>query len=568
MLKILSKNKIINYLLIILITGFYLFSFYKPYLVVGDDLPFHLNRIVGLSKAFEEGQILPKIYPYHNNGFGYALPLFYCDLFLYPFAILYHFGLSANVSYKLCIIFYTFISNIIIYRIINKETNNWVLSFMAILIYLGSNYHIQTILDRAGLSEVIAFTFIPLVLHSIFKILVKHENCFIYLAISFSLLLMSHLLTTFLYGIFFFCMIIVFIIINRKDGKLIKNTLLTILKGTLLACLLCAWYLVPMIEQFFSQRFWLSETNKDFDISVTSQSFTTLFKIIAIRKKQEFTLVHEASCGVVLFILYIVSLFIKKDRKIITVSVFCLIVYFILFGILPSKFLSVIQYLFRLYSLQFPLMCFIVIYGLKNINKKYLNIILSIICLVFAVNIYITNISMFDTSLYQLDDRTSEKDLAYITDNSQNGDYNYDQLGQAEYLPLAYNINYNTDSKSIKILDKYGNYVDYLFNYERSFTEIIFSVNLKEESELMIPLSYYKGYALYEYIDDKWIRQELSYSIDVKEITFTSLKGAHTYKVKYVGTLIQNMTLVISTLTWAILFISYLKKNKKIDTIK
>ena len=33
-----------------------------------QDLTFHLNRITGLSNAFEEGQILPKIYPYANYG--------------------------------------------------------------------------------------------------------------------------------------------------------------------------------------------------------------------------------------------------------------------------------------------------------------------------------------------------------------------------------------------------------------------------------------------------------------------------------------------------------------------
>ena len=80
-----------------------LFSFYTDSIMVGHDLKFHLNRFIGLAKAFEEGQILPKIYPYANNGFGYASPLFYCDLFLYPFGSLNHFGVPAVYCYKLCV---------------------------------------------------------------------------------------------------------------------------------------------------------------------------------------------------------------------------------------------------------------------------------------------------------------------------------------------------------------------------------------------------------------------------------------------------------------------------------
>lgn len=135
MIKKLDKYKLMDYLVILTITCFYLFGFAKFYMLVGSDLPFHLNRIVGIAKAFEEGQILPKIYAYHNNGFGYAAPLFYCDLFLYPFGILYHFGVSAVISYKLCVFFYTLVGNIVIYKIIKEETGKRLLSITSLSIY-------------------------------------------------------------------------------------------------------------------------------------------------------------------------------------------------------------------------------------------------------------------------------------------------------------------------------------------------------------------------------------------------------------------------------------------------
>ena len=216
------KNKktenIIEVFLCLIFTCIVLFSYFNESITVlqSQDLTYHINRFIGLSKAFEEGQILPKIYPYSNNGFTYGAPLFYCDLFLYPFAIMYHFGLGAVLCFKFCVLFYSFLGNLFVYFIFKKETDNKLISFIGTILYLTSNYHLQNVLIRSALGEILAMTFIPLVLHSIYKILIKHENCFVYLGVSFSILLMCHLISSLLYGIFFFVMIIIFIILNRQ----------------------------------------------------------------------------------------------------------------------------------------------------------------------------------------------------------------------------------------------------------------------------------------------------------------------------------------------------------------
>lgn len=157
-----------------------LFSFFDSKIIVNifQDITFHLNRFIGLANAFEEGQILPKIYPYANNGFGYTTPLFYCDLFLYPFAILYHFGLSAVWCYKLCVLFYTSLGNIFVYLIFKKETNDRKLSILASFLYLTCSYHLLNIFIRGALGEILAMTFAPLVIYAIYRILIKHEDCF------------------------------------------------------------------------------------------------------------------------------------------------------------------------------------------------------------------------------------------------------------------------------------------------------------------------------------------------------------------------------------------------------
>ena len=144
------------------------------------------------------------------------------------------------------------------FYVCQKIFNNYKASFLATMIYLFANYHLQNVFVRAALGEVLAMTFIPLVFYAFYKLLILHEDAFILLGISFTFLIMSHLISTLLMGILFSLFIIMAIIFNRHDLFIIKKMLISILKGTLLAALLSLWYLLPMLEQMLDQTFWLS----------------------------------------------------------------------------------------------------------------------------------------------------------------------------------------------------------------------------------------------------------------------------------------------------------------------
>lgn len=535
-----SKGKILNLCILFVLACICVFGYFNNYIIAykSQDLTYHINRFVGLSKAFEDGQILPKIYPFTNNGFGYASPLFYCDLYLYPFAILHHFGLSPVLCFKLCVITYIFIGNIIIFNILNKELNNIWLSYTGVILYLGSTYHLHDILVRSALGEILATTFVPMVIYAIYRILVKKENAWIYLGVSFSLLLMAHLLTTFLYGIFFFVMIVVFIVYNHKDFKLIKNTLINIVKGTLLALLLTSWYLFPMFEQLSSQTFWLSINSQYNYIWGSVYSFKELFDVNQTR-----------NVGIVIIILGFSSLFVKPNRIIVALLTYCVILYLILLGIIPGTFLNIIQFYTRLNVVIFPLLCICCLFTLENIKSIKIGYIVAIIaCILSLANIVKVNIDTLNNNEYYLYNDASEYDVIHLMNNLYDIDYNHDELGWGEYLPYTEYVDYNNDSLAIKILDKNGNFVDYTFDYDRNFTEISFSVDVEEESTFMIPLSYYKGYSTYEIQDNSSIKLETTHSDKYKQITIESDAGSHHYLVRYDGTLIQKSTLVISTI--------------------
>lgn len=538
-----KKKTVIDILICILMTCLCLFSFFDTKIIVSHDLTFHLNRFVGLANAFEEGQILPKIYPYANNGFGYATPLFYCDLFLYPFAILYHFGLSAVWCYKTCVLFYTILGNIFVYLIFMKETNDRKLSLFTSFLYLTCNYHLMNIFVRGALGEILAMTFAPLVIYAIYRILIKHEDCFIFLGISFSLLVQSHLISSLLYGIFFFCMIVVFLIMNRKDISLIKKTIITIFKGTIIALLLCAWYLLPMLEQMQSQVFWLTLNGEINTIKTTTQSIMDIFAVSSN--------MFAPSAGIVFVILNIIYLFIKKEKYLTILYIYIIILYLIILGVIPGTYLNVIQFYFRLYIVIFPLSIIISLYVLDNIKHKQLAMILMIVFLIFSV--FTINLQTIKNGEYYLNNNASIDKINSVLNFKYNLDYNHDELGGAEYLPYTEYVDYNNDSLAIKYINKDKQVVDYIYEYDRNFSSIEFACDNERELELLLPLSYYKGYKAYELIDGKWEDIDVLCNQKYKEVSIISDMGEHMYKVKYENTLVQKATLIVSSATMLVL---------------
>ena len=157
-MKILNKKE--RNKKIIFLTGICLLSSYFIFLksmAMGHDTSFHMYRLQGIISSFQDGQILPKIYPYTNNGFGYATPLFYCEVFLYPFAILYRLGVPLIISYKLMRCFYICVSILSIFITTEKIFENKKSApYIATLLYTYCNYHLYDIYLRDAFGEYLA----------------------------------------------------------------------------------------------------------------------------------------------------------------------------------------------------------------------------------------------------------------------------------------------------------------------------------------------------------------------------------------------------------------------------
>ena len=531
----------------------------------GYDLRFHLNRIVGIADAFRDGQILPKIYPYTNNGYGYASPLFYCDLFLYPFAIVYMLGCPLIIAYKLMIIFYTIIGNVFCFVLVKNICNNPKIIYGTLTLYALGNYRLIDCFSRAAFGEFLALSFVPLVLLAFYKVLYAKEEKYIILAIGFTCLLMSHNLTFALYCLLYLLLMVAFIIKNNKDFDAIKKMIITTMKAAVIAILLCIWYMFPMLEQMFDQTLWISELGKMYSLSNNYIEITSFIKpLLELDIKSSMTVAMVNAIGYPLLLIFILQLINKKDYWTKAISVIVIVLLLIATGIIPiNQYITIfntLQFSFRWYILIYPLMVILAIVYLSKTNKQ---IIVILLLFTFINTIYYHYQIVINDE--QISNNISTEDL-FDFNNILYKDYNEKQISGGEYLPVTLYNDYLEETTFIKRVNNDRKYEDVVYEYNRYFTNIDFEYTSSGDELLMMPLTYYKGYDAYA------IKDGIKYNLDVinvdtyAKVGICTLEGNAQYHVEYCGTMLQHLSLGISVITLLGLFVySLINWRKKYE---
>ena len=99
------KEKLIDILKMLSVVIVVTFMISIPYLnfnpIFADDISYHTNRIISTYEELKAGHFPVLIHPKLLDGFGYAGPLFYPELFIYIPAILMFLGFNFLTSYKI-----------------------------------------------------------------------------------------------------------------------------------------------------------------------------------------------------------------------------------------------------------------------------------------------------------------------------------------------------------------------------------------------------------------------------------------------------------------------------------
>lgn len=209
-------------------------------LYLGDDLAFHLQRLVGLDNVWTS-----PINFLGYMGHGAAVNTFYPWLLYYP---AYLFGLlfgNMLTGYKCFLVVMTLLCLSLSYWTGHRLSSNRFRGICFALLYTFSAYRASDVFLRAAVGEIIAFSLMPLVLLGLWEVLVGDKQHWPILALGISGLVYAHLLSAILATLM--CAVIagMYLIVEKKRAAKI----ISIIKAAGVCVLLSLGFIVPFLRQ-------------------------------------------------------------------------------------------------------------------------------------------------------------------------------------------------------------------------------------------------------------------------------------------------------------------------------
>ena len=276
--KMKNKKYTVCYLVIILMASIPLFN---NYLIRGHDIYFHLMRIEGLAQGLRAGEFPVRIQPAWYDGYGYAVSVFYSDLFLYPAALLRLLGISLQDAYKvyvvLCNIATALLSGYSFGKIFRKRE----IGVFGSCLYTLAPYRLVNLYTRGALGEYTGMIFWPLLIYSCVLLLnedrkkVQLQKGAVFMGISMAGMLQSHMLTAEIA-----CMVLLLLVIVYYRRIFHKEVILAGCGAVAVALGLSAWFLIPFLDYMLFGRFNINSIRNN-DIMIQRQG-TFLSQVFAV----------------------------------------------------------------------------------------------------------------------------------------------------------------------------------------------------------------------------------------------------------------------------------------------
>ena len=538
-------------------------AFCIPFLLRSDlglehDTFFHLSRIEGLAQALAHHDFFPALYPMKNNDYGYASPLFYCDVLLYLPAFLYLKGLSLVRAYKLTVILMTFFACVTMLKGTLRITKKRSSALLGATAYLFANYHISDVYVRSALGETAALIFLPLLVESLYRILEEKDT-----RASFALcsalcgLLLSHNLS-FLLG----CLLSVLLVITYLPF-LKKEQFAALCYAAAFAFLLTAFFSLPLIEQLLSQPFIVSYYANS-DLSVYSMPLWKFFANQTVFGLGDRLLepgrAMTVNIGWFLTFFPFVCLFLKKkDRSPFVTRLF---LFGLLFLLLPGDWVpwqklgifSVLQFPWRLEMVALVLMSYAAAYGADRLfDKKELAAVFLIVLLALegAYHLYPCTQRSF---VLKEEDTYEDIVEGKIVDPYYSAFYKRVELAGGDYLPIS---SPDFRNRGTSIRDNWGNGLPIV--YERDYETLSFTLRGEGGRTLILPLTYYKGYHVSYDSGSGTVALEIT---PLDGMVAFYAPGDGNYTVRYGNTLLRNLSLGASAAS-ALLCVVFFLRHKK-----
>lgn len=514
---------------------------------VGQDYYFHIMRLEALMDALKEGT-----FPYYLDykvidGYGYFTKAFYSDVILIPFALL---GLitSTLTAYNAILFTITFLCGLFTYIAIRKIFENNLAASIGSILYTFCFYRLLDMYHRAALGETISFTFIPIVFLGLYHIVKGDYKKWYIIAIGFSLLIFTHVIST----VLTFITVCIFLLIYNKYLRKEPKRVLYLAIAAVSTVLITAYYLFPMIEQMLSDTFYYQARE------LTGKPATARFGLNwviwgmytgGVQARQIFvpgvSILLSAAVCVRLFVLKKTKLLRFADVMVVVGLVFIFMTSQLFpWQYFPFTLLDFIQFPWRLF--EFSCFFFAVAggYYLALALSSKIRAIISYAIILFTTLFMIVN----DAQLY--------KEVRWDNINAKPTIENYYFLAGREYIPHAVpSVEYLAERGDTIVTKHHSGILN--FNRNKSITSFDIILN-SDKDTLELPLIYYKGYAAYQGKDKLKVTESKNGLVEIE-----ATNSGYT-EVFYAGTIIQTIGLYISILSiiGLIVYIVYSRRRK------
>lgn len=222
------------------------------FIMNGDDLMFHLNRIEAIKTSFLEGQFPNRVSSFWNEGYGYASAIFYGEAFLYVPALLRILGFSVQGAYKFYVILVNLATAAVSYYSFRKVFHNDQAALVGSAAYMMAPYRLVNIYMRAAVGEYTAILFFPLIFCGLMRIYSEdtqdadYKNSYLPLILGFTGIIQCHVISCVIVGAFTGLFCLVFIKKTLYPARLIQMA-----KAAVWTFFLNIWFFLPFADYMY-----------------------------------------------------------------------------------------------------------------------------------------------------------------------------------------------------------------------------------------------------------------------------------------------------------------------------
>jgi hypothetical protein len=220
------------------------------YVLLGESTAASLAHIENIYRNI--GKVFPvRLGAMGMSPYGYSMAAFQADIFYRIPVLLRLIGVSLGNAFKFTILLFNIITPFAAFECFKTIFSDKRTGLVASMMYTWCPYRITSLYISGNLSEVFAWTILPLVFLGLWQL---YEECnkesgsgraWITLTWGFSLLVMSSTVFFFLAVCMTLCIILV--IVSDRKKKHIRNIMIQLFKTGLCTVMVSAWFLIPML---------------------------------------------------------------------------------------------------------------------------------------------------------------------------------------------------------------------------------------------------------------------------------------------------------------------------------